>query len=952
MLQRFHFPARGVGFVQACSALAAAVALPAAQAQSITVAPLAAVTPTAIPVDHPGALALLALALGACLVRGVQKGRISLVGLRAWAMGGAVVLTAATAVWGERVQAQIQELQEAFNQAAGETLTVPVQATALGADGAPQGFLPVVYRNQTSVRLKITGITDPVWNTCFPLGVPGAIPSTAPRPGSACAVGAALEAGDSCWVDVAQLCAEAADTVRGSHPSVLVPDAVKVALGGQGTGNVLANDADADGPLAVTRFTYEGQTVAAGSSRTVAGRGTLALQPNGAFTFQADAGYSGSYPLVIGYATQTGASSTLSISVNRAPVAHSDTAATSAATPVTIAVRSNDTDADGDSLTVTGVSQGAQGSVVIDAITGNPVYAPNSGFSGNDSFTYTISDGNGGSATASVTVTVQAAPAGNQPPVAVADSISVAEGSTATVLVGGSPSLLANDTDPDGNPLVAVLVTAPAHGTLTLNANGTFSYTHNGSETTSDSFTYRASDGQAMGNIATVSITVTPVNDAPVAVADQLMVATDIPLSISFATLLANDTDADGDSLTITLAHSPVNGSLALQAGGVLFTPAAGYEGPASFLYDVSDGRGGTSIGTVNLSVGAASAPSVVVLKSLLAIAHGTGGTSVRFPITTKLVDTDGSETLSVRISGLPANLSFNAGTNLGGGVWQFTEADLPNLILNLPGSYTTSATHLTVQVTATEVSGGFTASTSTVVTLKASYTTVDITTTESSSYTGSSANEYITGGNGANTINAGSGNNIVMGGAGDDNLSAGAGFDVLMGGSGNDTLNAGSGTDLLAGGSGDDLLIGGDAGESFVDVFVWSLGDQGAAGTPALDRIQNFSTAAAGTNGAGGDVLDLRDLLQGESAGPSNAAGNLANYLHFEITGGDTWVHVSHTGGFGADSHAVGAGYSASAETQQIILEGVNLQTLYSGAATDQQIITQLLNNNKLIVD
>ncbi|MFC4928349.1 midcut-by-XrtH protein [Delftia deserti] len=643
MLQRFHFPARGVGFVQACSALAAAVALPAAQAQSITVAPLAAVTPTAIPVDHPGALALLALALGACLVRGVQKGRISLVGLRAWAMGGAVVVTAATAVWGERVQAQIQELQEAFNQAAGETLTVPVQTTALGADGAPQGFLPVVYRNQTSVRLKITGITHPVWNTCFPLGVPGAIPSTAPRPGSACAVGAALEAGDSCWVDVAQLCAEAADTVRGSHPSVLVPDTVKVAPGGQGTGNVLVNDADPDGPLTVTRFTYEGQTVAAGSSRTVAGRGTLALQPNGAFTFQADAGYSGNYPLVIGYATQTGASSTLSISVNRAPVAHSDTAATSAATPVTIAVRSNDTDADGDSLTVTGVSQGAQGSVVIDAITGNPVYAPNSWFSGNDSFTYTISDGNGGSATASVTVTVQAAPAGNQPPVAVADSISVAEGSTATVLVGGSPSLLANDTDPDGDPLVAVLVTGPVHGTLALNANGTFGYTHNGSETTSDSFTYRASDGQAMGNIVTVSITVTPVNDAPVAVADQLMVATDIPLSISFATLLANDTDADGVNLTITSVHAPVNGSLASQAGGVLFTPAAGYEGPARFLYTVSDEHGATSTATVNLSVGAASAPSVVVLKSALAIAHGTGGTSVRFPITTKLVDTDGS---------------------------------------------------------------------------------------------------------------------------------------------------------------------------------------------------------------------------------------------------------------------------------------------------------------------
>ncbi|CAC9681621.1 type I secretion C-terminal target domain-containing protein [Delftia tsuruhatensis] len=85
---------------------------------------------------------------------------------------------------------------------------------------------------------------------------------------------------------------------------------------------------------------------------------------------------------------------------------------------------------------------------------------------------------------------------------------------------------------------------------------------------------------------------------------------------------------------------------------------------------------------------------------------------------------------------------------------------------------------------------------------------------------------------------------------------------------------------------------------------------------------------------------------------GPSNGAGNLADYLHFEVSGSDTVVHVSHTGGFAADAHAVGAGYTAAQETQQIILEGVNLQSLYSGATTDQQLITQLLNNNKLIVD
>ncbi|RYF72927.1 MAG: type I secretion C-terminal target domain-containing protein, partial [Comamonadaceae bacterium] len=157
---------------------------------------------------------------------------------------------------------------------------------------------------------------------------------------------------------------------------------------------------------------------------------------------------------------------------------------------------------------------------------------------------------------------------------------------------------------------------------------------------------------------------------------------------------------------------------------------------------------------------------------------------------------------------------------------------------------------------------------------------------------------------------------------------------------------------DVISGGPGNDTLIGGDAGENFVDVFVWSLGDQGAAGTPAVDTIQNFETAAAGSNTAGGDVLDLRDLLQGEHVGPSNGAGNLADYVHFEISGGNTIIHISHTGGFAADSHFVGAAYTSGTETQQIVLSGVDLQSLYSGATTDQQIITQLLNNNKLIVD
>ena len=341
----------------------------------------------------------------------------------------------------------------------------------------------------------------------------------------------------------------------------------------------------------------------------------------------------------------------------------------------------------------------------------------------------------------------------------------------------------------------------------------------------------------------------------------------------------------------------------------------------------------------------------MVVQKALVVNAQGTGGVSAKFPITTALVDTDGSETLTIRVSSVPSGIAFNAGTNLGGGVWRFSEADLPNLMISLPGSYTTLASNLTVQVTSTEANGGATYSVSNTVTLKADYTTVDLSTTENGNATGNSGNEYIQGGSGNNTINAGDGNNIVRGGAGDDSLSAGSGSDMLYGEDGDDTLIGGSGSDVLVGGPGDDTMQGGDMGENFVEVFVWNLGDQGSLGSTAIDTILNFVTTAA-RNTAGGDVLNLRDLLQGERVGPSNGAGNLASYLHFVISGGDTIIHVSHTGGFASDSHAVGAAYSIADETQRIVLVGVNLQSLYSGATTDAQIITQLLNNNKLIVD
>jgi|GEM_PF-2452210 len=162
----------------------------------------------------------------------------------------------------------------------------------------------------------------------------------------------------------------------------------------------------------------------------------------------------------------------------------------------TIDVLANDTDADADPLTITAVTQGAHGSVANNGTTVS--YTPAASFSGTDSFTYTISDGRGGTDTATVNVTVV-----NHPPVANADSYSVNQ---ETLLNPAAPGVLANDTDADGDGLTATLVSGTTHGTLALASNGSFTYTGAAHFTGVDSFTYRANDGDADSNVATVTI--------------------------------------------------------------------------------------------------------------------------------------------------------------------------------------------------------------------------------------------------------------------------------------------------------------------------------------------------------------------------------------------------------------------------------------------------------------
>ena len=164
--------------------------------------------------------------------------------------------------------------------------------------------------------------------------------------------------------------------------------------------------------------------------------------------------------------------------------------------------------------------------------------------------------------------------------------------------------MLANDSDVDSAALTVSLVSGPAHGTVTLNADGAFSYTPAANYNGADSFTYKANDGQADSNVATVSLTVTPVNDAPVAVNDSYSTNEDTTLTVAAAGVLGNDTDAEGDPLSAILVSGPAHGSMTLNANGALsYTPLFNYFGPDSFTYKLNDGQADSNVATVSLTV-------------------------------------------------------------------------------------------------------------------------------------------------------------------------------------------------------------------------------------------------------------------------------------------------------------------------------------------------------------
>lgn len=269
------------------------------------------------------------------------------------------------------------------------------------------------------------------------------------------------------------------------------------------------------------------------------------------------------------------ASVTTALITNAPPIAVDDEAETNQNTPVEIDVLGNDSDVDGDALTIVTVGMPGHGAAVVSGPS-SVVYTPEPGFHGADSFTYTISDGEF-EATATVTVIVLPV---NDAPVADSQTITTDEDIAVAITLSGS--------DVEGDELTFHIITEPEHGILSGEAPDLL-YTPAADYHGEDSFTFVANDGELDSEVATITLIVEPVNDAPVAVDDEVTTEEDTPVEIN---VLANDSDVDGDALTIVALGTPGYGTTVVGGpSSVVYTPTLDFNGTDVFTYTISDGE-------------------------------------------------------------------------------------------------------------------------------------------------------------------------------------------------------------------------------------------------------------------------------------------------------------------------------------------------------------------------
>ena len=504
------------------------------------------------------------------------------------------------------------------------------------------------------------------------------------------------------------------------------------------TVDVLLNDTDPQGqPLDVTDATAE--------------HGTVVINDDGTVTYTPDGDYNGPDTITYTVTDPDGntSSSTVAVTVNPVnddPVAVDDTGETAEDTPVVIDVLGNDTDADGDVLALNGTPTSADGTVEVNN-DGTITFTPNDGFNGEATITYEVTDGNGGTDTGTVTVTVGST---NDDPVAVDDVAETDEDTPITI------DVLGNDTDPDGDPLTISGTPTSEQGAVVVNDDGTLTFTPTENFNGEATITYDVSDGNGGTDTATVTVTVNPVNDDPVTAPDQAATLMDMPVTID---VLANDTDPDGDTLSIVGVPTSTDGTVTLTDDGqVIFTPNVGFLGEATINYTVTDSNGGTADGVAIVTV------SQDPDTTRDGIVYGTTAGD--------LIDGD--------YAGDPDGDFVDREDAI-------IQPDAPNddRIYAGGGSDTIFANLGDDSVRA---QGG-----------------------DDSVY-GGVGDDSLAGGRGDDTLRGDAGADSLRGMGGDDSLVGGIGSDTLAGGDGDDTLTGNIGNDSVRGMDGDDVIDTGSA--------------------------------------------------------------------------------------------------------------------------------------------
>ncbi|MDA8744149.1 tandem-95 repeat protein [Rubripirellula amarantea] len=477
---------------------------------------------------------------------------------------------------------------------------------------------------------------------------------------------------------------------------VAMDDFTSIVEGGTVTpvDSVLSNDSDADvieNALAdeIQVFRVQGSSGNVGVPAATV-NGSVTMNSDGTFSYTHDGSNTASDSFSYTVRDSAGKLATAVVNItitnaNDAPVAENDAVTTGENTAVSVDVLANDSDEDDTVLTVslgavtvTGIGAGAlnAGSLTVNPTTQTIEFDPSTDFdelqvgeTATVTVTYTVSDDELATDTAVLTITITGT---NDGPVAVADGpYSVNEGDLLTVSSG--VGLGGNDVDVDSDVLTYVPLTHPTHGMLQLNADGSFTYQHNGSEATTDSFAYRVIDNNGGFATAVVTINIDPVNDAPILdlIGNH---AIDEGLELTFN---ASAFDLDGDILSYSLVGAPATATID-SSGNFSWTPSEA-DGPGTYTFSVvvADGNGGTDSEVITVTVGEVNvAPETGGIVTLPSMSEDSGSVLIT---SGALVETASDDDLPAQAL-VAHNLALVApanGTlvNNGGGVWTFTPA-------------------------------------------------------------------------------------------------------------------------------------------------------------------------------------------------------------------------------------------------------------------------------------